>query len=118
MNGLQTILDKQKDTPLKVTEIKRIRELVMVNNIMGTVESEGQPDEIISKHYSVWFKTFKEAQICKDALTEGKQVLVTIKEVGSRWGVIKNAIRKPPVEIPEPSLEEQHSEVMGLGNDY
>lgn len=113
MKDVLETVNKIRETPLKVTEIKRIRELVRVNNIMGTVESEGDPDEIISKHYSVWFKTFKEAQICKDALEDGKQVLVTIKEVGSRWGVIKNAIR-----TIHPQEDEQFQEAMELGQDY
>ena len=88
MNGLDTILEKSED--IKFDREHRIRELVRVNNIMGTVKSHEIEGELLGK-YSVWFKTLKEANTCKEGLNDDKKtVLVTIKEVGNRWSVIKN----------------------------
>ena len=94
---------------VKVTEVKRIRELVRVNNLMGTVLSDSVEGELTGK-YSVWFKTLKEANKCNDGIKEGKTVLVTLKEIGARWSVIDSEIRTPNAEIKESSLSEQKKE--------
>ena len=108
MNELKTV-NKILEEPIRVKELKRIRELVRVNNIMGTVKSDNIEGEL-TNNYSVWFKTPREAKQYQDSLSDGKIVLVTIKEIGSRWSVIKAEIRKENVEIKEPTLKEQQGE--------
>jgi hypothetical protein len=115
MNTMDKI--QEKTLNMKIVEEKRIRELIKVINIMGTVKSANKEGELTNT-YSVWFKTYKEANKYQEALNDGKVVLVTLKEIGNRWSVIDAEIRKPNVEIPDSTLEEQRQEVMDLGNDY
>ena len=117
MNTMDKI--QEKTLNMKITEEKRIRELVRVtpHSTMATVKSENAPGELLGK-YSAWFKTPVEASSCDYELSKGKTVLVTIKEIEGRWSIIKSEIRTPNVDIPESSLEEQHKEMEALGNDY
>ena len=97
------------EQPLEIKKELRIRELIRVNNIMGTVNSDGIEGELPGK-YSVWFKTPKEAKEYENALNDDKTVLVTLKEIGARWSVIDSEIRTPNAEIKESSLSEQKKE--------
>ena len=115
MKGIETIMEKSKN--MVFDKELRIRKLIKVINIMGTVESANKEGELTNT-YSVWFKTYKEASKYQEALNKGKTVFVTLKEIGARWSVIKAEIRKPNVEIPDSTLEEQQKEAMDLGNDY
>ena len=95
-----------------VKDIKRdVRELVRIvpHSVIGTVKSEGQPDEPVND-YDVFFENLYKTEGLQEAIDEGKTVLVTLKEVDRRWFVIKKEIRTPNVEIPESSLEEQQEE--------
>jgi hypothetical protein len=119
MNGLQTILDKQKDTPIEEEEI-RIRKLLSVTprTDVGMVKTENAPFEF-DRDYMVFFKPNSTPKQYQEAIDNGKDVWVTLKMVGMHWSIVKTPeIRKPPVEIPEPTLEEQRAEIEGLGNDY
>jgi hypothetical protein len=119
MKDACSTVNKILEEPIRVKELKRIRDLVRTNNISGIVKSGNAPGELTGK-YTIWFRTLSETAGLNDAIKEGKTVRVTIKEIGGRWSVIKDgiAIITPNTEIPEPTLEEQTKEYEALGNDY
>lgn len=116
-NELKTvnkIVDESKD--IVFDREYRIRELVRIipHTDMGTVKSEDIEGELTGR-YSVFFKNHNETKGLQKAIDDKKTVLVTIKEIGNRWGVIKSEIRKPNAEIKEPTLEEQQKESEAFG---
>ena len=90
----------------------RIRELIRVvpHSMVATVKSEDIEGEPTGR-YSVFFKNLNEADGLQESINDGKTVLVTLKEIGGRPGVIKSHIlAKDTVEFKEPSLKEQKKE--------
>ena len=108
----------EKTLNMKITEEKRIRELIRIvpHSSMGVVKSCDVEGEPISR-YSIFFKNLSETNGLQEAIDNDKKVLVTLKMIGGRPSVIKSEIRTPNVKIPESSLEEQQKESEAFG-DY
>ena len=116
LKTVKMIQDKSEnvefDRELKIRELVRI----IPHTFMGTVKSLDKEGELTGR-YSVFFKNHNETKGLQKAIDDKKTVLVTIKEIGNRWGVIKSEIRKPNAEIKEPTLEEQKKETKAFA-DY
>jgi hypothetical protein len=78
---------------------------------MGKVKScdmEGEP----LGAYNVWFDTLKEAERCRVALSNGRNVKVALINVDSTWNVDN-------VTIATPNIENRELEAMRImGEDY
>lgn len=105
------------DQPLKDKEV-RFRELLEVKpySSVGVVKWE-RGDEF-PDNWMVFFNSNADPHCFQESINAGNNVRVRLEKDGINWNVTKTTITKPNVEIPEPSLEEQHREMEALGNDY